>query len=127
MLQRKGAPVNLKTVRRRYCEHHLQVRKRRRKKLRVFRKPNVLPSQPSERWSLDFVADSLASGNRFRTLNVFDDFTRDCLAIEVDFSLTGHRVTRVLEKLNGKFRDECLNENWLRDINEARHVTEDWR
>ncbi len=53
----------------------------------------------NERWSLDFVHDTLASGRRIRTLNIVDDFTRECLAIEVDTSLTGLRVVRVLEAI----------------------------
>lgn len=48
---------------------------------------------------MDFTLDTLASGRRFRTLNVVDDFTRECLAIEVDTSLGGARVVRVLERL----------------------------
>ena len=54
---------------------------------------------PCHRWSLDFVSDSLSTGRRFRTLNVIDEFTRECLAIEVDFSRSGERVARVLERL----------------------------
>ena len=56
-------------------------------------------SRPNERWSMDFVHDYLANGRRYRTLNVVDAFTRECLAIEVDFSLSSARVVRVLDKL----------------------------
>jgi putative transposase len=48
---------------------------------------------------LDFVSDQLADGRRFRTLNVVDDYTRECLAVEVDTSLSGQRVARVLDQL----------------------------
>ena len=48
---------------------------------------------------MDFVADMLADGRAFRTLNIVDDFTRECVAIEVDRSLPGARVVRVLERL----------------------------
>jgi putative transposase len=58
-----------------------------------------LPSKVDERWSMDFMADSLATGRGFRTLNVVDDFTRECLAIEVDTALSGERVARVLDRL----------------------------
>lgn len=88
-----------------YREESLQVRKRRRKKERLFRKPLEPAKRPNERWSMDFVSDSLSTGRRFRTLNVVDECTRECLAIEVDFSLTGKRVVRVLDRLiwlNGK-------------------------
>lgn len=59
----------------------------------------IVPDRPNCRWSMDFVSDSFASGRRFRTLNIVDDFTRECVAIEVDTSLTGMRVTRVLDNL----------------------------
>jgi putative transposase len=48
---------------------------------------------------MDFTLDTMASGRKFRTLNVVDDFTRECLAIEVDTSLGGARVVRVLERI----------------------------
>ena len=53
----------------------------------------------NERWSLDFVHDTLETGRRIRTLNIVDDFTRECLAIEVDTSLSGRRVARVLDAI----------------------------
>ena len=59
---------------------------------------NVIASM-NERWSLDFVHDSLESGRPIRTLNIVDDFTRECLAIEMDTSLSGVRVTRVLDAI----------------------------
>lgn len=51
------------------------------------------------RWSMDFTVDTLADGRGFRTLNIVDDYTRECMAIEVDRSLPGLRVTRVLDRL----------------------------
>ena len=99
LLQREGLRINPKRVYRIYCEENLQVRKRKRKKLKVFRKPLIPVERPNQRWSMDFVSDTIAIGRRFRTLNVIDDFTRECLAIEVAFSLPGERVTRVLNRL----------------------------
>ena len=129
-------------------------------------------------WSVDFMTDALSSGRRFRTLNIVDDYTRECLAIEVDTSLGGMRVVRVLEELkqrrglprqirsdngpefvsravdqwayeqglqwhtiqpgrpmengyvesfNGRFRDECLNENWFSDLADAREKIARWK
>ena len=49
---------------------------------------------------MDFTTDTLADGRNFRTLNIVDDFTRECVAIEVDRSLPGLRVTRVLDRLH---------------------------
>jgi transposase InsO family protein len=54
----------------------------------------VLPQGPNQRWSLDFVSDALGCGRRFRILCVVDDFTRECLALVADTSLSGGRVAR---------------------------------
>ena len=98
LLRREGFAVNHKRVHRLYRREGLMVRRRLRKRLtRAARVPRPLPSRANERWSLDFVSDQLADGRVFRTLNVVDDFTRECRAIEVDTSLSGARVARVLE------------------------------
>ena len=100
LLRREGWAVNGKRVYRVYRQEHLQVGKRPRKRgVSPPRLPLALPSGPNERWSMDFMTDSLATGRRFRTLNVVDDYTRECLRIEVDTSLSGERVARVLEEL----------------------------
>ena len=54
---------------------------------------------PNQRWSLDFVHDQMASGRRFRVLNVVDDVTRECLAAVPDTSISGRRVVRELTEL----------------------------
>jgi len=61
-----------------------------------------LPSHPNERWSMDFVSDWLATGQTVRILAVVDDFTRECLALEADTSISGMRVARVLETITGQ-------------------------
>ena len=179
LLSREGFRANHKRIFRIYQEEGLAVRRKRRKKLvsglRV--KPNP-PQRPNEHWSMDFTRDTLWYGQAFRTLNVVDEYTRECLAIEADTSLPGVRVVRVLERLaemrglpeiitvdngpefigkvldawaaernvkldfirpgkpvdnayiesfNGKFRDECLNENVFANLFEARHRIELWR
>jgi putative transposase len=100
VLRRDGWIDNHKRVFRIYQEEGLQVKRRRKKRTAQWRgeKP-ALAQRPNQRWSLDFMSDQLADGRRFRLLNVVDDFTRECLAVEVDTSLTGQRVTRVLERL----------------------------
>jgi putative transposase len=101
LLERDGLHVNHKRVHRIYRAANLQVRRRRRKRLtRAERVPLPTPSQRRERWSMDFTVDTLADGRGFRTLNIVDDFTRECVAIEVDRSLPGLRVTRVLDRLH---------------------------
>jgi putative transposase len=100
LLEREGLVVNHKRVHRIYRAAGLQVRRRRRKRLtRTERIPLPVPSRRLERWSMDFTIDTLADGRGFRTLNIVDDFTRECVAIEVDRSLPGLRVARVLDRL----------------------------
>jgi len=101
LLKREGCTSNRKRVYRIYREEKLSLKIRKRKRLAsVVRVPTVKPKGPNERWSMDFVSDQLGpSGRRFRCLNVVDDFTRECLAIEVDTSLPGSRVAEVLERI----------------------------
>ena len=101
LLEREGLVVNHKRVHRIYRAAGLQVRRRHRKRLtRAERIPLPVPDQRLARWSMDFPVDTLADGRGFRTLNIVDDFTRECLAIEVDRSLPGLRVARVLDRLH---------------------------
>jgi putative transposase len=101
LLAREGLQLNHKRVHRLYQAAGLQVRRRRRKRLtRAERAPLPTPARGRERWSMDFTVDRLADGRGFRTLNIVDDFTRECVAIEVDRSLPGLRVVRVLDRLH---------------------------
>lgn len=179
MLKRKGFDVNHKKVYRIYKEENLSVRRTKRKRLKSGQRENILtPIFPNEQWAMDFMSDSLFSGRKFRTLNILDLFNRECIAIEVDNSLTGIKVTQILNRLietrgmpksitidngteftskafdqwayekgiklnfiqpgkpsqngfvesfNGKFRDECLNENWFSNLNHAKELIEKWR
>lgn len=70
-----------------------------RKRALGTRAPITLPQGPNQRWSLDLVSDMLADGRRFRVLMVVDDFTRECLALVVDTSLSGMRVARELDAI----------------------------
>jgi putative transposase len=100
LVAREGLRVNHKRLYRLYRAAGLQVRRRRRKRLtRGERTPLPVPTHRGVRWSMDFTLDTLADGRAFRTLNIVDDFTRECVAIEVDRSLPGLRVTRVLDRL----------------------------
>ena len=99
-LRREGWPVNRKRVYRIYRDAGLAVRRRKRKRIGlVERKPLPKPTAANLSWSMDFVADGLASGRRFRCLAIVDDCTRECVAIEVDTSITGTRVQAVLDRL----------------------------
>jgi putative transposase len=179
MLQREGRVVNHKRVYRIYGEEGLAVRRRQRKRLKAAARALLaLPVRANQVWTMDFTHDQLASGRQFRMLNLMDGFTRESPRIEVDTSLPGLRVVRVLEDVarergypqaiqvdngpefvsrvvdqwafehsvelhfiapgkptenafiesfNGKFRDECLNENWFLTLQEAREKIEMWR
>ena len=74
----------------------------------------AIPQGPNQRWSLDFVSDSLSCGRRFRILNVIDDFSRECLAAVVDTSLSGIRVGRELDKIAQVRGYPCMvvRDNW---------------
>ena len=100
LLRREGVMVNHKRVERIYREEGLSVRKRKRKRVACgVRVPAVQAVQPDQVWSLDFVSDALAWGRKLRMLTVVDTYTRESLAIEVDTSLSGVRVARVLDRV----------------------------
>jgi putative transposase len=178
LLDRDGQHVNHKKLFRVYGESGLSVKRNRRKKLvRIGISQPVLKG-PNEEWSLDFVHDSVATGRSMRVLTIVDNFTRECLALEVDTSFPSQRVTRVLEAViarrgapkglrmdngpeltsrhflswcierkivmnhiqpgkpmqnghvesfNGRFRDECLNANWFRNLFDARMKIAFWQ
>jgi putative transposase len=179
LLRREGLLVNRKRVQRLYQEEGLQVRRRRRKRRAVVpRHPLPIPTHRNERWSMDFVRDTLGDGRAFRALTIVDDCSRECPAIVVDVALPAERVIATLEHLaatrglprgivcangpefasaalddwahyrgirldfidpgkptqnafiesfNGTFREECLNEHWFLNLNDARQVIENWR
>jgi putative transposase len=179
MLRREGWNDNYKRVERIYGEENMALRRRKRRKKFVGpRVPLPVPERPNQHLSMDFVQDRLTNGRKIRTLTIVDNFSRECPALEVDTSLGGKRVVRVLERLverqgapeaitidngtefdsramdewafkrkvrlafirpgkpnenaysesfNGRFRDECLNENLFETLDHARKLIEDWR
>ena len=96
----RGHTWNHKRVYRIYCELALNLRIKPRKRLKR-EKPEDLavPDAPNTVWSMDFMADRLADGRAFRLLNVLDDYNREGLGIEVDFSLSAERVVRTLDRI----------------------------
>lgn len=100
LLLREGWRVNRKRVQRLYREEGLAVRRRRRKS-RVVRPRVQRPhlSGPAERWSLDFVSDTLSCGRTFRCLTILDEFSRECIALYPAFSIPAVRVIEVLEQI----------------------------
>lgn len=100
LLKTEGEVTNRKRTYRLYRQLGLQVRTRRRKHLVRPRIPLAVPSAPNQRWSLDFVSDQLASGRRFRVLNIVDDYSRECVGQLVDTSICGTAVGRFLDELS---------------------------
>ena len=100
LLCREGWLINCKRTYRVYHAAGLMVRRRKRKRIAgIERQEKVIALAPNVSWSMDFVSDGFVDGRRLRCLNIVDDFTKECLAIEVDTSLPGRRVVSVLERL----------------------------
>ena len=100
MLRREGFVINHKRTERIYKEEGLALRIRRRKKMAAIQRIEALtPTRVNERWSMDFVSDALSSGRKIRALTMVDDYSRKCHRIEVDTSIGGQRVVRVLNEI----------------------------
>lgn len=178
LLRTEGLVKNKKRTYRIYTEQRLQVRTKKRKKLKRARAPLIVPDAANQRWSMDFVSDQLSNGRRFRVLNVIDDYSREMVGQLTDVSIGGRQVAGFLdllieqrgrpnqivcdygpeftckamffwqkeshvklafiqpgkptqnafiESLNGKFRNECLNQNWFRSIEGADREIMKWR
>lgn len=98
-VRKLGFSANHKKIYRIYCEEKLKLRRTKSKKLTGFTgAPMCVASGPNEQWSLDFVSDMLLGGRRFRSVNVVDDYTRECVGMEVDFRLPAQRV-RALDRM----------------------------
>lgn len=96
LVKREGWAVNHKRLFRVYQQAGLAVRRRKRKRIAgVERQVKAPATAPNQSWSMDFVSDGLADGRRFRILNIVDDFTKECLVIEVDTFLPGDRKSVV--------------------------------
>jgi len=179
ILRREGLVKNHKRTERIYEEQGLSLKVRKRtKRASTTRLVLAKADCPDQRWSMDFIQAALWGGRKFRMLTVVDNFTKECPVIEVDTSLTGLRVSRVLEWLgmtrglpetitvdngpefagmaldrwaytknvkldfirpgkpvenafiesfNGRLRQECLNQHYFVDLEEARKTIEEWR
>jgi putative transposase len=101
LLNREGWNVGKYLVERIYREEGLTLQQRRKRRRRVaeHRRERFHPTGPNQVWSMDFVADQLADGSRFRSLTVVDIYTRECLAIESGQKLKGEDVVRTLNRI----------------------------
>ncbi|WP_153304659.1 IS3 family transposase [Trichlorobacter lovleyi] len=101
LLRREGWHVNHKRVYRIYCEECLNLRRKRpRRRVSAAHRANrPVASSLNDSWSMDFVADSLFNGRRFRALTVVDNWSRQCLAIRVDQAMKGDDVVDAMSEL----------------------------
>lgn len=99
-LREQGLPWNHKRVYRIYSMMKLKHRRRHKKRLPArVKEPLTLPIYPNIVWSMDFMADSLMNGRRFRVLNIMDDYNREVLTQTIDTSIRSERVVRTLNEL----------------------------
>lgn len=101
LLRREGWKANHKRIYRLYKQAGLHLRRKRprRRKAAAHRLERPVLVAPNQCWSMDFVADALFDGRRFRALTVVDNFTKESLAIEVNQQLKGEDVVAVVERL----------------------------
>jgi len=104
LLRREGWTVNHKRVHRLYVQAGLNLRAKRphRRKAAAMRLDRPLHTAPDQLWSMDFVSDALFDGRRFRALTLVDNFTRECLAIEVAQNLRGEDLVAALRRLGDR-------------------------
>jgi putative transposase len=99
LLRREGWHVNAKRIYRLYRQEDLIVRSKQRRKMA--RRQRIVTTAGATRanqlWSMDFVSDKFGDGRSFRILTVIDQFTRECVALEADRSMTGKKVAEALE------------------------------
>jgi putative transposase len=129
LLKREGVTVNHKRLFRLYREERLTVRKRGgRKRVLGARAPMVIPQGANQRWSVDFVQDTLIDGRRFRVFAVVDDFTRECLGLVTDTSLSGVRVARELTAIIEQRGRPCMVVSYGTEFTSRAILawTEDW-
>lgn len=99
-MRNEGLPWGKRRVHRVYKEMKLNIRRKRKRRLPArVKQPLLVPEGPNQVWSMDFMSDSLDSGRNFRALTLIDDFNREGLAIEIDYSLPAERVKRVLDRV----------------------------
>lgn len=101
MLRRAGFRINHKRTERIYKEEGLSLRVKRRKKMAATLRTEVpRPTHPNHIWSMDFMKDALSDGRKLKVLPIVDEYTKKCFRIEVDTSITGARVVRVLNEIS---------------------------
>lgn len=99
-IRNSGTIVNHKRLHRVYKQLGLPLRRKIKKRLPArVKEPLAIPACFTQTWSIDFMSDALSNGTKFRTFNVIDDYNREVLFIETDYSLKSSRVIWVLKHL----------------------------
>lgn len=100
LLKNQGYKWNHKRVYRVYKENNLNLRSKKKKRLkRAALQPLCQSLKPNVEWSMDFMHDALSSGRSIRTFNIIDNYSREALAISIDYSLPARRVVQTLDQL----------------------------
>lgn len=99
LVEREGERVNHKRLLRVYRDAGLCLKRKKRRHCVRLGSPRPELTAANQEWALDFAHDVIASGRNIRVLSVVDEFTRECLALEVDPGFASRRVTRVLDEI----------------------------
>ena len=180
LLRREGWHVNIKRVARIYRAEGLAIRTKtpRRRRAPMVREAIAQPTAPNQSWAMDFMHDVLADGTKIRLLTIVDTFSRESIALELDYGFKSPQVVEVLrravaqrgaperiycdnspefislhldqwaywtrvklafsrpgrpsdnafcESFNNRVRQELLNPNWFRSLDDARLQAAAWR